>query len=252
MKGIRFGPNTRRITPRMIKCSKDMPNTKRWYRALLAVSIFAVSAGALSFASAKGKTIYESVTGDASSKSRELWDKKYATEQYIYGTQPSTFLVSVAGQIPVGRVLDIAMGEGRNAIYLAKKGFDVRGVDFSQVALRKARRWARKEKVTIEAINEDLKTYRIQPNHYDLIVNIHYLQRSLIPAIRAGVKKGGFVVFQNHTLEHLQNPTGAGTNRDFLLKKGELKRLFRGFKVLKYSETNDGENAYASLFAQKE
>lgn len=148
-------------------------------------------------------------------------------------------------------MLDIATGEGRNAVFLAKKGFVVDGVDISPVGLRKAQQLAREQRAKIRTINADLNKYRIKPGTYEVILNFYYLQRSLFPEIKAGLKRGGVVVFETHTTEQLKNKDGASWTKDFLLQPGELKTAFAGYKILHYSETNDGVNAVASLIAKK-
>ena len=107
--------------------------------------------------------------------------------------------------LPTGKVLDIAMAEGRNAVFLAKKGYQVEGVDYSEVALRKAKLLARENRVEVGTINADLTTYQIKPDTYDVILNIDYLQRSLIAGIKKGLHKGGVVVFENDTVDQLKN-----------------------------------------------
>ncbi|MGE0614497.1 MAG: class I SAM-dependent methyltransferase [Bacteriovoracia bacterium] len=198
-----------------------------------------------------GKSNYQQVTGDDSSETRSRWDALFSTHQYVFGKDPAKFLQVHVGKLPIGRALDIAMGEGRNAVFLAKKGFSVDGVDISEVALRKARRLAKENQVSINTIYADLATYAIKPGHYDVIVNIDYLQRSLVPHIKRGLRKGGVVVFENNTVEQLNNPSGKSMNRDFLLETGELKKLFSDFEILVYLETNDGAEAKASLVARK-
>jgi GMP synthase (glutamine-hydrolysing) B subunit len=73
----------------------------------------------------------------------------------------------------------------------------------------------------------DLNHYTIRPESYDVIVNINYLQRSLIPQIKRGLKKGGVVVYENWTVEQLKNTLEQHLRRDYLLEKGELRELFK-------------------------
>jgi SAM-dependent methyltransferase len=151
------------------------------YKCLVLVSIVAaLDAGAVEPAKSRGANIYQKVTGDDSEEDRARWDAIFNTKTYVYGEEPAVFLREHVDMLPVGRALDIAMGEGRNAVYLAKKGFRVVGVDISDVALRKARNLARKNKVTIETVRQDLQTYTIAPGAYDVILDINYLQRNLI------------------------------------------------------------------------
>jgi len=191
------------------------------------------------------------VTGDDAESDRTQWDQVFDQDVYVYGKEPAEVLMEHIDILPVGRALDIAMAEGRNAVFLAKKGFVVDGVDISEVAIRKAKRLAKENHVEITTINADLNTYQIKPETYEVILNIQYLQRSLIPQIKRGLKRGGIVVFENETVEQLKLPKSGGIRRDYLLNVGELKELFKDFKILYYSEKNDGKEAVARLVAMK-
>jgi tellurite methyltransferase len=199
----------------------------------------------------KAANLYQMVTGDDVEDDRAHWDSVFNTRTYVFGKNPANFLRDNVDKLPVGRALDIAMGEGRNAVFLAKKGFRVDGVDISEVALRKAKRLAQETQVQINAISADLNHYVVKPETYDLIININYLQRSLIPQIKKGLKKGGVVVFESYTVEQLANSKDQGLRRDFLLNVGELKEAFKDFKILVYREINDGKDAIASVIARK-
>jgi tellurite methyltransferase len=174
-----------------------------------------------------------------------------ASDFHTHNDQPASFLVENTGLLKKGRVLDIAMGTGRNAIYLARLGFEVEGVDISEEAVREALRSARENGVSIKAMVADLeKDYRIEPETYDLIICFNYLQRSLIPQMKAGLKKGGFIVYETFILDQAQ--FGSPRNLAFLLGHNELLNLFRDFRCLRYREgVIEDRKAVASLVAQK-
>lgn len=153
--------------------------------------------------------------------------------------------------LPKGRVLDVAMGNGRNAIYLAQLGFRVEGVDASPEAIAGALEAARKAGVTIQAQVADLEgEYQIKPGFYDVITCFHYLQRSLIPQIKTGLKKGGLVVYETFIVDQVR--FGKPRNPDYLLKHNELLDLFRDFRCLRYREgVMAGEKAVAGIIAEK-
>jgi 2-polyprenyl-3-methyl-5-hydroxy-6-metoxy-1,4-benzoquinol methylase len=201
-----------------------------------------------------GANAYQLVTGDDTDGDRRHWDKLYNTRTYVFGKEPAYFLrknFHLLQPLRMGKALDIATGEGRNAVFLAKKGFFVDGVDISEVALRKAKRLARENRVSMTPILADLNTYNLKPDSYHVILNFDYLQKSLIPQIKRGLKRKGIVVYENYTVDQLANPKGENVRRDYLLKKGELKDLFKDFEILVYEETNDGTTAKASLIARK-
>lgn len=195
---------------------------------------------------------YVRITGDDPEDERSHWDTIFNTATYVYGTEPFPFLKENISLLPVGKALDLASAEGRNTVFLAKRGFQVTGVDYSEVALAKARRLAHANRVSIKTVNADLTDYTITPNSYDVILNIDFLQRSLIPQIKRGLKHGGVVIYVGETEDQLKNEVGkAITHREKLLKHGELKELFKDFHVMVYKETNDGNEAYANLIAKK-
>lgn len=203
--------------------------------------------------SAKSKsTKLMMLTGDLDfGDQRTAWDKTYERKDYLFGKDPSPFLVNNINKIPLGQALDIATGEGRNAVFLAKKGFSVEGVDISAVGLRKAEKLAAENGVRIRTINADLNKYKIKPDRYTVILNFFYLQRNLFSQIKAGLKKGGVLIFQTHTVDQLKNVGGSSWEKEYLLEKGELKKAFSDMEIIYYAETNNGKLALASLIAKK-
>lgn len=198
-----------------------------------------------------GNTFFQIVTGNHPEGNRKKWDHYYDRKEYVHGKEPIPFLKEVLKKVKVGPALVLAMGEGQNAVYLARKGFDVEGVDFSEVALRKAWRLAKEFNVTIKTTNSNLRFYKIKKDHYQLIVNVTYFRSGLIPHIKNGLKKGGYVVFQNYLEEHLQKPNGLSVPKRFTVAQDELKRHFKDFDIVEYREINNEKEAIAQLFARK-
>jgi 2-polyprenyl-3-methyl-5-hydroxy-6-metoxy-1,4-benzoquinol methylase len=165
---------------------------------------------------------------------------------------PSRFLIENIGLLPPkGRVLDIAMGRGRNSIYLAEIGFQVEGVDISPQAVESAMESARESGVEIDGLVADLEgDYRIAKDAYDVIVCFNYLQRSLIPDIKNGTREGGVVVYETFNIDQTQ--FGKPRNPDHLLKHNELPDIFRDFRCLRYHEgITDGRKSVAGIVAVK-
>jgi len=171
---------------------------------------------------------------------------------HTHESQPSKFLVENIALLPKGRALDIAMGRGRNAIYLAEMGFEVEGIDISPDAVKEALELARQAGVTIRAQVADLeKNHRIEKEAYEVIVCFNYLQRSLIPQIKDGVKEGGVVVYETFIVDQARL-FGKPSNPDYLLKHNELLDMFRNFRCLRYREGVIADyKAIASIVAQK-
>ncbi len=165
--------------------------------------------------------------------------------------QPSQFLVDNLELLPKGRVLDVAMGNGRNAVYLAGMGFEVEGIDISAEAVNEALESAREVGVAIRAQVADLeKNYHIETGVYEVIICFNYLQRSLIPQIKDGLRRGGMVVYETFIVDQAQ--FGQPKNPDYLLKHNELLDMFHDFRCLRYREgIIERRKAMASLIAER-
>lgn len=190
----------------------------------------------------------------ANEEDKKRWNKRYDTKEYIYGKEPIRFLKENINILTRGKVLVLAMGEGRNAIFLAENGFDVDGCDISEVAVEKSKLLAARNNVQLNAFVADLEKYKIPTNKYDLITCIYYTQRNLIPQIKNGLKKGGMVLFETYTIDQLKYGTDAPgpKNPAYLLKHNELLDLFRDFHILYYREGEIAtDKSVASLIAQK-
>jgi tellurite methyltransferase len=159
------------------------------------------------------------------------WDEHYLDAADLDFT-PEPMLVLAADLLPAGKALDLACGAGRNAFYLAGLGWRVTAVDRSPAALALLRERAEPAGI-IDIRHADLERgdFLIQPNSFDLICDILYLQRGLFEPIREGVRPGG--VFAGVIL--LAEP---GRDSPFRLGPGELRRQFESWKILYYSETD--------------
>ena len=167
------------------------------------------------------------------------------------GLEPARLLVENVELLPKGRALDVAMGAGQNAIFLAKMGFDVEGVDISAEAVNTALSSARNAGVTIRVQVADLEgNYHVEKGVYDVIICFNYLQRSLIPQIKDGLRKGGMVVYETFIVDQTQ--FGKPRNTEYLLKHNELLNMFRNFRCLYYREgIVESRKAVASIIAEK-
>ncbi|TFG63757.1 MAG: class I SAM-dependent methyltransferase [Nitrospirales bacterium] len=177
------------------------------------------------------------------------WDNKYATEKYLFGREAIPFLQDHVDLLPKGPVLDLAMGEGRNGVFLAAKGYQVTGIDISEEGLKKAQALAAEYGVTLKTVVADLDTYEIPPNTFDVIICTYYLQRDLFPKIAAALKPGGMALIETYALDHLQYQPRF--NKAYLLLPNELLTMLPGLRVIHYQEVDTGQAAFASILAQK-
>jgi SAM-dependent methyltransferase len=147
----------------------------------------------------------------------EDWNRRYAGSELLWTAQPNRFLVAEVADLPAGRALDLACGEGRNAAWLAERGWRVTGVDFSEVALAKARRLAAHRGVEVHWERADLLGYRPERRAHDLVVLL-YLQvpaperRQIVRAAAGAVAGGGTFLLVGHDSSNLEQ--GHGGPRD--------------------------------------
>lgn len=172
---------------------------------------------------------------------------------HTHRNEPAAFLVEHAPLLPRGRALDVAMGGGRNAVYLAGLGLEVTGVDASPEAVAAARAAAQKAGVKLDARLADLEAgYEIEKEAYDVIVCFNYLHRPLLPQIKAGLKPGGVIVYETFITDQAAL-FGKPRNPAYLLRHNELLEAFRGLRCLRYREgVIDGNKAVAGIVAQRE
>jgi SAM-dependent methyltransferase len=179
---------------------------------------------------------------------RTKWNARYQKENYPQG--PSAIVKKYAHLARGKKALDIAAGNGRNSLFLAKRGFGVDAIDISDTGLS----LFSKKHPNIHVICADFDHYDIPANHYDLIVNIKFLNRRLFPYIQAGLKPGGILIFQTF-LDLSDAAQNSPNHADYYLRENELLHAFLSLKVLQYSETEaekEGEtNWLASLVAIK-
>ena len=165
------------------------------------------------------------------------WDERYREAGYAYGTAPNEFLASVVDRIPKGKILSLAEGEGRNAVFLAALGYEVTGVDGSQVGLAKAMRLAKERGVTFNALHADLGAFQIEPDQWDGIIACycHLPSAIRIPLHQAavrGLKSGGVFVLEAFSKAQLAYDTGGPKSLDMLMSLDELKRELSGLEFI--------------------
>lgn len=166
-----------------------------------------------------------------------MWNERYSQPGYVYGTEPNEFLADVAGRIPVGPVLSLGEGEGRNAAYLASLGHRVVAVDQSEVGLAKARQLAADRDRTIETICADLEKYSIEPGAWSGIVSIfcHLPRRIRVPLYAAavrGLRPGGVFVLEAYTPKQIGRGTGGPQDPDMLVSFAMLIEELAGLEFV--------------------
>ena len=163
---------------------------------------------------------------------RASWDERYANGQFS-SAEPHKLLTEIVGKLQPGLALDLACGTGRNSIFLAENGWEVSAVDNSSVGVEIARERAEHKGLDINFVVADLEKseFVIEPEAYDLICDLYYLQRDLFPKMKLGVRSGGMIIstIQIHGDDEEQGR--------FDLREGELRGFFSEMEILHYHET---------------
>jgi len=162
------------------------------------------------------------------------WEARYAGDAAALSLQPPSPFLRAHAPLLHGRILDIAAGAGRNALFLADRGNVVHAIDVACGGLAALQVAARRAERAVHCLQADLETYPLRPAYYDAIIDIRYLQRSLFASMRRALRPGGVVLVETFLREQAQS--GHPRNPAFLLERGELLAAFAGFEILVHSE----------------
>ena len=151
------------------------------------------------------------------SLNRTAWDRRYADSELVWSAAPNVWVEQLTQDLPPGKALDLAAGEGRNALWLAARGWQSTAVDFSAVALDRARSLAKEQfgddAGTLETLEADVQTWVPPARSYDLVlvVYLHLPEQQRSPVMRAAaeaVAPGGTLLIVGHDLENLTSGHG--------------------------------------------
>lgn len=212
---------------------------------------------------------------------REVFDQKYASEKLYWGAKPSNLVRNFAKLAKTDHALDLGMGEGRDAIYLAQQKFKVTGVDQSGVGIEKCQKRAEKLGLELKTVVGDVRHFKIAKNKYALIVSNSLFQfitkseaHQVARGITAGLRKGGIIIasvftYDDPRYKEFKKKCNELEPGSFLLVSGdicslydyrELMTLFDSLRLLYYTEydyydNHPGKGAHwhgvAELVAQK-
>ena len=155
------------------------------------------------------------------------WDRRYAGSELVWTGEPNRFLAAEAEGLAVGRALDLACGEGRNAVWLAQRGWQVTGVDFSQVGLDKAARLAQQRGVWVQWLRADLVDYVPPPAAFDFvaILYLHMAGAAMGDVLRRGaaaLAPGGTLLVVGHDPTNIQEGYGGPQDPAILMAPDEI------------------------------
>ncbi len=159
-----------------------------------------------------------------------MWNERYSVDEYIYGTEPNSFLAEYASTLS-GPILSLAEGEGRNGVFLASLGLEVLAVDGSEVGLSKARALALSKDVEIRTQVADLGEFVPEENHYGAVVSIFAhlpsaVRARLYPLVERSLKPGGIVILEAYSQAQLARDTGGPKDPDMLMSGAAVESEF--------------------------
>lgn len=169
--------------------------------------------------------------------SKQRWNEVFAAPEHKYGEAANLFLVSQGERFRAGqRVLCLGEGQGRNACWLAGLGLDVTAVDFSVVALQRARELADKRGVRLAYVEADLEHYCIEPEHYDIVTAIFVHlppepRRRLHQQVLAGLRPGGWFIGEFFSPRQLAYHSGGPREPELLYAPEDLQADFAGAHI---------------------
>jgi len=183
---------------------------------------------------------------------REDWDRRYSAAENLWSAKPNRFLVAEVGELPPGRALDLACGEGQNAIWLAGLGWDVVGVDFSEVAIAKARARAERDAAVVEFGVGDLLEYEPEQGAYDLVLLLYLHlppseRRLVLERASAALAPDGTLLLIGHDLTNMTDGVGGPSDATIHVTPDQVAGELPGLEIQKaervYRDVRDEDRA---------
>jgi SAM-dependent methyltransferase len=178
---------------------------------------------------------------DSGQVDRREWDERYSGAEFEWTTRPNQFVAAELPDLPPGRALDLAAGEGRNSVWLAERGWLVTAVDFSRVGLEKGRKLAAArgvDEARIGWIVADLRDYEPERGAFDLVL-IAYLQvgaelrATVLGRAAAALVPGGTLLVVGHDLTNLTEGAGGPSDPEVLYTPEAISAEVSGLRVLR-------------------
>lgn len=172
---------------------------------------------------------------------REHWDERYASPAYVYGTQPNRWLAGKLNGLPAGSILFPAEGEGRNAVYAARLGWNVYAFDQSSEGRKKALKLATEQRVCISYQLGDLANHLPSGGPFDVIalifVHIHESQRRQIHRrLISLLKPDGYLIVEAFTKKQMYNNSGGPKSPAMLYDREAIRQDFSELDFIEFGE----------------
>ena len=175
---------------------------------------------------------------------RDQWDSRYASSERLFSAEPDGSLVELVQDLPPGRALDVGAGEGRNSLWLARRGWDVTAVDHSRVALERLEAGAARDGLSVTTALADMNEYFVGGERFDLVVlaNLHPdpdERATLLAAAAAALKPGAHLFLVGHHVDSLG--VAGPPDPERLYTEEAISRGLAGLKLLRL-ERRDGSH----------
>ena len=182
----------------------------------------------------------------------DVWNERYGGSSFLFGKEPSMLLRNHVEALRKGKALDVAMGEGRNTVFLAKNGFAAEGVDCSSVAVEKAKRLASESGADIDAKTQNLDFFLMPLMKYDTVVMTYFkpLPR-FYSEIKRGLVAGGTVAIEAFLVEQVRRHPSPNVAVEECFRPNELLHALKDFEVIYYNELPQGSQHVVQAIARK-
>jgi SAM-dependent methyltransferase len=166
------------------------------------------------------------------------WDKRYEEREFVWSIEPNRFVEAELRDVPPGAALDLASGEGRNALWLAEQGWQVTAVDFSAAGMEKGQRRAKAQGLEVDWVLEDVLHFEPEPDSFDLVLwsYLHlpeHGRRVVLAKAREAVAPGGTLLFVAHDLSNLEHGHGGPQSAEVLCTPEDVVADLHGFDIIK-------------------
>ncbi|MCC8381723.1 bifunctional 2-polyprenyl-6-hydroxyphenol methylase/3-demethylubiquinol 3-O-methyltransferase UbiG [Xenorhabdus sp. PB30.3] len=172
-----------------------------------------------------------------------MWNERYSCSDYIFGTEPNIFLTSCEHLLSPGKsVLSVADGEGRNSIWLASQGLNVTAFDMSDEGLKKAKKLATLNDVSVNFKLSDIENWHWVPEQFDIVVAIFIqfappeMRRKIFEGMKTTLRPGGMILMQGYRPEQLEYGTGGPRELEYFYTRTLLEEMFGDFRISKLDE----------------
>ena len=172
---------------------------------------------------------------------QEFWNKKFLRDAYLYGKKPNEFIYSCSANFnKTQRLLCVGEGEGRNAVFLAKKGFEVVALDASDIGLKKLEEYAKEENVKVKTLCTDINDWIPKKKYGTIVASYFHVsndeKKDVFKKLESALKNKGFLVLEVFSKNQINYSSGGPKDTDLLYSIEEFENIFKDSIIHKLEE----------------